>query len=54
MSLYRKHQHLTRMVEWADNARLAFPVVMIMHLAGILDIGAGHVGNLLVLVGRRW
>ena len=51
MSLYRKHQHLTRMVEWADNARLAFPVVMIMQMAGILDNGAGHVGNLLVLVG---
>ena len=39
------------MVEWADNARLAFPVVMIMQMAGILDNGAGHVGNLLVLVG---
>ena len=51
MSLYRRHQHLTRMVEWADNARLAFPVVLIMQVAGILDIGAGHVGNLLVLVG---
>ena len=62
MSLYRKHQHLTRMVEWANNARLAFPVVLIMQVAGILDIGAGHVGNLLVLVvaavvtwlGMRW
>ena len=51
MSLYRKHQHLTRMVEWADNARFAFPVVLIMDVAGILDVGAGHVGNLVVMVG---
>ena len=51
MSLYRKHHHLTRMVEWANNARIAFPVVLIMEAVGILDIGAGHVGNLLVLVG---
>ncbi len=51
MSLYRKHQHLTRMVNWADNARFAFPVILIMEVAGILDTGADHVGNLLVLVG---
>ena len=50
MSLYRKHQHLTRMVEWADNARLMFPVVLVMQVVGILDIIAGHAVNLLVLV----
>ena len=52
MSLYRKHQHLTRMVEWADNARLMFPVVLVMQVVGILDIIAGHAVNLLVLVWR--
>ncbi len=51
MSFYRKHQHLTRMVDWSDNARLTFPVVLIMEMAGILDTGAGHAGNLLVMVG---
>ncbi len=51
MSLYRNHQHLTRMVDWVDNARFAFPVVMIMEMAGILDTGGSHVGNLVVLVG---
>ncbi len=44
MSLYRKQQHLTRMVECADNARLAFPVVLVLEVAGIVDIGAGHAG----------
>ncbi len=39
------------MVGRADNARLVFPVVLIMQVAGILDIGASHVGNLVVMVG---
>ncbi len=35
----------------ADNARFSFPVITIMEVAGILDIGAGYVGNLVVMVG---
>ena len=51
MSLYRQHQRLARMVDLADYARFMLPVVAVMDVIGILDIGPNAVGHILALVG---
>ena len=51
MSLYRQHQHLSRMVEWAETARIALPVTVIADMAGVVDVGTGAGGHILVLAG---
>ena len=51
MSLYRHHQRLARMVDLADYARFMLPVVAVMDVVGILDIGSNAVGHILALVG---
>ena len=50
------------MVEWSDYARSMLPVVVVMDMAGILDIGPNPVGHTLAVVGaaavswggRKW
>ncbi len=51
MSLYRQHQRHARMVEWADYARLMLPVVAVMDVAGVLDIGSKPGAHILALFG---
>ena len=51
MSLYRQHQRHARMVEWADYARLMLPVVAVMDVAGVLEIGSKPGAHILAMVG---
>ena len=51
MSLYRQHQHLSRMVEWAETARIALPATVIADMAGVENVGTGAGGHILVLAG---
>ena len=62
MSLYRQHQRLARMVDLADYARFMLPVVAVMDVAGVLDIGSNPGGHILALggavavsvIGAKW
>ncbi len=51
MSLYRQHQNLARMVEWAETARMILPAIVVLDVAGVLDAGPGAGGHILVLAG---
>ena len=37
MSLYRRHQHLTRMVEWSQGAILMFPATLLLSWLGLFS-----------------
>ena len=51
MSLYRRHQHLTRMVEWSQGAILMFPTALLMAWLGVFSSPGIHGGGTMFLVG---
>ncbi|CAK0739972.1 hypothetical protein CCP1ISM_100017 [Azospirillaceae bacterium] len=41
MSLYRKHQRLTKFEEWSSTARFSLPIAVTMNLAGCTSVADG-------------
>ena len=41
MSLYRRHQRLSKLEEWSNAARFSLPVALTMNLAGCTSVADG-------------
>lgn len=51
MSLYQRHQHYMRMVEWSGTTALALPVTGVMYWAGFLNVVDIQGGTMTLIAG---